>query len=137
MIASDNWWKIHTVTLHECYRDTMQILLYYGNMNMFQRKSLKLYCKKSTSKKEEIIRLHSASLRFLINTYERLSFQWSFFPRQHHATYRNMKSLILIYIFQESWYKFIAFFTNIYMSKQTIPVFYVKNTKFKPQATVQ
>ena len=37
--------KIHTVILREGYHDTMQILLYYGNiMNMFQRKSLKLQC---------------------------------------------------------------------------------------------
>ena len=47
-----------------CYHDTMQILCYYGDiMNMFQRKSLKLQYKKITSKKEEIIRLHSDSLR--------------------------------------------------------------------------
>ena len=38
----------------------MQILCYYGNiMNLFQRKSLKLQCKKTTSEKEEMIRLHS------------------------------------------------------------------------------
>ena len=64
MIASYNWWKIHTVILRECYHDTMQILLYYGNiMNMFQQKSLELQCKKTISKKEEIIRLHSESLK--------------------------------------------------------------------------
>ena len=41
-----------------------QILCWYGNiMNMFQRKSLKLQCKKTTSKKEEIIKLHSDLLR--------------------------------------------------------------------------
>ena len=56
--------KNYTVILRECYHDTMQILLYYGNIiNMFQRKSLKLICKKTTSKKEEMIRLHSESLR--------------------------------------------------------------------------
>ena len=56
--------KNYTVILRECYHDTMQILLYYGNiMNMFQRKSLKLQCKKTTSKKVEIIRLHLRSLR--------------------------------------------------------------------------
>ena len=50
--------KNYTVILRECYHDTMQILLYYGNiMNMFQRKSLKLQCKKITSKKVEIIRV--------------------------------------------------------------------------------
>ena len=32
-------------------------------MNMFQRKSLKLQCKKTTNKKEELIRLRSDSLR--------------------------------------------------------------------------
>ena len=37
-----------------------------------------------------------SDLRFLINTYEGLSFLWSFFPRQDHATHRNMKSWILI-----------------------------------------
>ena len=105
MIASYNWWKIHTVILRECYHDTMQILLYYGNiMNMFPRKSLKLQCKKTTSKKVEIIRVHSGSLgcsdlRFLINTCKGLSFQWSFFPRQDHTTHWNVKSLILIYIY--------------------------------------
>ena len=41
----------------------MQILCYYGNiMNMFQQKSLKLQCKKISSKKEEIIRIYSDSL---------------------------------------------------------------------------
>ena len=41
----------------------MQILCYYGNiMNMFQQKSLKLQCKETTRKKEEIIRPHSDSL---------------------------------------------------------------------------
>ena len=41
----------------------MQILYYYGNiMNMFQQKSLKWQCKKTTCKKEEILRLHSDSL---------------------------------------------------------------------------
>ena len=60
MIASHNWWKINPVILRECYHYTMQILLYYGNiMNMFQRKSLKLQCKKKKSKKEEIIGLNS------------------------------------------------------------------------------
>ena len=50
--------------LGECYHDAMQILLYYGNiMNMFHRTSLKLQCIKTTSKKEEIIRLHYESLR--------------------------------------------------------------------------
>ena len=64
MIVSYKWWKIHTVILRECYHDTMQILLYYGNiMNMFQQKSLELQCKKTISKKEEIIRLHSESLK--------------------------------------------------------------------------
>ena len=32
-------------------------------MDMFQQKSLKLQCKKTASKKEEIVRLHSGSLR--------------------------------------------------------------------------
>ena len=64
MIVSYNWWKIHAVILRECYNDTMQMLYYYENiMSMFQRKSLKLQCKKTTSKKEEIIRLPSESLR--------------------------------------------------------------------------
>ena len=50
--------------LREGYHDTMQILLDYGNiMNMFQRKSLKLQCEKTTSQKEEMVRLHSESLR--------------------------------------------------------------------------
>ena len=41
----------------------MQILCYNGNiMNMFQQKSLKLQCRKTNSKKEEIIRLYSDSL---------------------------------------------------------------------------
>ena len=85
-------------------------------MNMFQRvnnmnenvsKSLKWQCKKTTSKKEEIMRPHSDSLRFfqssfsnlrfLINTYEGLSFQKR--GRHDHTTHRNMKSLI--YIFEE------------------------------------
>ena len=44
--------------------DTMQILCYYGNIvNMFQRKSLNLQCKKTISKKEEMIRLYSDSLK--------------------------------------------------------------------------
>ena len=47
-----------------CYHDTMQLLCYYGNiMHMFQQKSLKLQCKKTTSEKEKMIRLHSDSLR--------------------------------------------------------------------------
>ena len=32
---------------------------------------------------------------------------------------------------------FIAFLTNTHMPKQTMSVFYVNKTKFKPQATVQ
>ena len=48
----------------------MQILCYYGNtMNMFQRKFLKLQCKKTASKEEEIIRLHSDSLRFFQSSF--------------------------------------------------------------------
>ena len=76
---------------------------------MFQRKSLKLQCKKATSKKEKIIILHSessrvfhsslrvSSCRFLINIYEGLPFQKR--SRQDHATHQNIKSLI--YIFEE------------------------------------
>ena len=46
------------------YVNMTLILCYYeNNMNMFQRKSLKLQCKKTTTKKEEMIRLHSDSLR--------------------------------------------------------------------------
>ena len=110
-----------------CVNVTMTLCKhYYGNiMNMFQRKYLILqWKKKTTSKKEGIIRLQS-DLRFLINTYEGLSFQWSFFPRQDHTTHRNMKSLILTYIFEESSYKFIVFFTIIHVPKQAILVFYV------------
>ena len=44
----------------------------------------------------------------------------------------------LIYIFEEFQRKFIAFFlTNTHMAKQTMPVFCVNETNFKPQATVQ
>ena len=47
-----------------------------------------------------------------------------------------MKSLI--YVFEEFSYKFIVFFlTKTHVAKQTMPVFYVNKTKFKPQATVQ
>ena len=124
----------------------MQILCYYGNiMNMFQQKSLKLQCKKTNIKKEEIIRLYSDSLtlswrrplsyrnqsidlrskskdwflydnglhhervkrfseqlfwilclRFLMKTYEALSFQKR--RRQDHATHRNMTLLIYIHL---------------------------------------
>ena len=104
MIASYKWWKIHTVILRECYHDTMRILLYYGNiMNMFQQKSLKLQCKKNNqwegrNDKTPFLKGFS-DLRLLINTYEGLSFQWP--CRQDHATHRNMKSLGLIYIFEE------------------------------------
>ena len=134
MIASYNWWKINTVILRECYHDTMQTLLwkYYEYVST---KVLKIAMeKKTTSKKEGIIRLQS-DLRFLINTYEGLSFQWSFFPREDHTTHRNMKSLILIYIFEESSYKFIVFFTIIHVPKQTILVFYVirRNSNLKQQ----
>ena len=46
------------------YVNMTLILCYYeNNMNTFQRKSLKLQCKKTTTKKEEMIRLHSDSLR--------------------------------------------------------------------------
>ena len=78
-----------------------------NNMNEYISKSLKWQCKKTTSKKEEIIRPHSDSLRFfqssfsdlrfLINTYEGLSFQKR--CRYDHTTHRNMKSLV--YIFEE------------------------------------
>ena len=36
---------------------------------MFQRKFLKLQCKKTANKKEEIIRLHLDSLRFFQNNF--------------------------------------------------------------------
>ena len=51
-----------------CYHDTMQILCYYGNIiNIFQRKYLKLQCKKTTYKKKDMIRLHTDSLRNFLN----------------------------------------------------------------------
>ena len=51
-----NSYRDTTKTL--CYHVAMQILCYYGNnMNTFQRKSLKLKPKRTTSQKEEIIRL--------------------------------------------------------------------------------
>ena len=47
-----------------CYHDIKQILCYYGNiMKMLQPISLKLQCKKTTSKKEEVVRLHPDPLR--------------------------------------------------------------------------
>ena len=44
---------------------------------------------------------------------------------------------IYIYIYLKNLNTFIVFFTNKHMPKQTMPVFYVNKTKFKPQATVQ
>ena len=126
MIASYDWWKFNTVILRECYHDTMQILLYYGNiMNMFQQKSLKLQCKKNNqwegrNDKTPFLKGFS-DLRLLINTCEGLSFQWS--CRQNHAAHQNMKSLSLIYIYLKNINTFIVFFTNIHMPKQTMPVF--------------
>ena len=43
------------------YYITMLLWKYYVTMNTFQRKFLKLQCKESTSKKKELIRLHSDS----------------------------------------------------------------------------
>ena len=100
-------------------------------MNMFQRKFLKLQCKKTAKNKEEIIRLHSDLLRFfwvfcltfLRNTYEGHSFQKR--CRQDHTKYEVLD----VYI----WKNLIQ---DIHIPKQTMLVFYVK-TKFKPQATGQ
>ena len=84
-----------------CVNVTMTLCKYcfcYGNiMNMFQGKSLKLQCKKQPVRNNKTpfrVLMGFSDLRFLISTYEGLSFQWSFFPRQGHTTHRNIKSLI-------------------------------------------
>ena len=98
-----NWWTNLTVILRK-YCVTLSLCKYYGNiMNMVQRSFLKLQCKKTASRKDEIIRQHSDLLtffwifylKFLINTYKWISFQKS--CREDQATHRNMKSLIYIF----------------------------------------
>ena len=67
MVASNNGRKYCVNTILHV---TMQILCYYGNiMNMFRRKYLKFQCEKTTSKRQEKIRLHSHSLSFFQSSF--------------------------------------------------------------------
>ena len=57
--------------------------------------------------------------------------------RQDHATYRNLNSLIYVYL-KNLYTSLLFFYKHAYaMLKQIMPVFYINKMKSKPQAKVQ